>query len=287
MQMAGTEEQVSAALLERIARCRTAVLPGRRIPLHIGDEPVGYVGAALAADLALYARPHPGGLSIPPEEAARLNAVATPLGPAHGFRTRGELFDVRSRIDGPVLATLDRGALPAFGVIGVGVHLNGYVRRADGPHLWIGRRSATKKLDPGKLDNLVGGGVSAGMGAFDTLAKEAAEEASIPAGTIAQARAVARIAYDMERPEGLRRDLLVCYDLELDESFRPEAADGEVESFSLVPAREMLGIVAGTDEVKFNVNLVIIDFLLRHGVLADPSGRVRAALAAQPPAAAD
>lgn len=285
--MAGSAEQVSAGLLARIAECRTAVLPGRRIPLLIGDAPVGYVGGELAADLAGYARAHPAGLSIPAPDSARLNAVATPLGPAHGFRTRGELFDVRSRIDGPVLATLDRGALPAFGVIGVGVHLNGYVRRADGPHLWIGRRSATKKLDPGKLDNLVGGGVSAGMGAFDTLAKEAAEEASIPADVIATARPVARIAYDMERPEGLRRDLLVCYDLELPPSFRPEAADGEVESFVLVPAREMVDIIAETDEVKFNVNLVLIDFLLRHGVLDDPGGRLRSALAAHPAAAGD
>ncbi len=285
--MASSAEQVSAGLLARIAECRTAVLPGPRIPLLIGEAPVGYVGAALAADMADYARPHPGGLSIPPEDAARLNDIATPLGPAHGFRTRGELFDVRARIDGPVLATLDRGALPAFGVIGVGVHLNGYVQRADGPHLWIGRRSPTKKLDPGKLDNLVGGGVSAGMGAFDTLAKEAAEEASIPPDVIARARPVARIAYDMERPEGLRRDLLVCYDLELDPDFRPEAADGEVESFTLIPAREMIGIIAGTDEVKFNVNLVLIEFLLRHGVLGDPHGRLRAALAAHSPSAGD
>lgn len=281
--MATAEEQLSAALRARIAHCRTAVLPGERIPLHIGAEQVGYVGTDLAAALEGYARPNPGGLSIPPEDAGRLDEVARPLAASHGFRTRGELFDVRANFDGKVLATLDRGALPAFGVIGGGVHLNGFVRLESGIHLWAARRSASKKLDPGKLDNLVGGGISAGMNADETLVKEAAEEASIPADLITRARRVSRIAYDMERPEGLRRDQLVCYDLELPADFHPVAADGEVESFELVPAGVMLEIVAATDNVKFNVNLVIIDFLLRHGLLADPDSAVRTALSALPP----
>lgn len=281
--MAGAEERRSAALCGHIARCRTAVLPGARLPLHIGEAHVGYVAPDLAAALDGFARPEGAKLTIAPTEAGRLDEVAQPLGAKFGFRTRGELFDVRAWADGPVLATLDRGALPAFGIIGVGVHMNGFVRKADGIHLWIGRRAAHKKLDPGKLDNLVGGGVSAGMNADETLVKEAAEEASLPAALAGRARRVSRIAYEMERPEGLRRDLLVCYDLELPESFRPVAADGEVESFELLPAREVLEIVATTDDVKFNVNLVIIDFLLRHDLLDDAEGAVRTALAAQPP----
>lgn len=281
--MAPVERQLSQALCARIAQCRTAVLPGARKPLRIGRDHVGYVADEIAAGLDGYARCAADGLVIDPGDAARLDEVAAGLADRHGFRMRGELFDVRSRIDGPVLAVLDRGALPAFGVIGVGVHLNGYVRRADGIHLWIARRSAHKKLDPGKLDNIVGGGVSAGMTPFETLVKEAAEEASIPATMVRAARAVSRIAYDMERPEGLRRDLLVCYDLELPEGFRPAIADGEVEAFELIPAGAALALVASTDEMKFNVNLVLIDFLLRHGLVPDPDGTVCTALGAMPP----
>ena len=67
---------------------------------------------------------------------------------------------------------------------------------------------------------------------------------------------------------GLRRDLLHCYDLDLPDGFSPAPQDGEVERFELLPAAEVLDLVRRTDRVKFNVNLVLIDFFLRHGVIA-------------------
>ena len=88
----------------------------------------------------------------------------------------------------PVLAQLDRGALPSFGVVAVGVHVNGLVRRPDGVHVWIARRAADKLLDPGKLDHIVAGGVPAGLTPAETLVKEAAEEAAIPASLAAPGR---------------------------------------------------------------------------------------------------
>jgi len=282
--MGEPNDQLSTAIcLELIARCRDAIIPGDRIPLHIGETQIGYVKPALAEALSGFAPMHDGILTIDPRDAPRFNEIAAALSPHLGFRIRGEDFDVRHDPASPVLAILDRGALPAFGIIGVGVHMNGYLHRADGIHLWIAKRSATKKLDPGKYDNIVGGGVSAGMTPFETLIKEAAEEAAIPAATIARAREVSRIAYAMDRPEGLRRDLLVCYDLELPEDFTPTAADGEVESFHLLPAAEIPKLLAARDSVKFNVNLVLIDFLLRHELLADPGDVIRTTLAAQPP----
>jgi hypothetical protein len=41
--------------------------------------------------------------------------------------------------------------------------------------------------------------------------------------------------------------------------------DGEVESFMRLPIAEVADLVANTDEFKDNCNLVIIDFLIRHG----------------------
>ncbi len=67
----------------------------------------------------------------------------------------------------------------------------------------------------------------------------------------------------MERPEGLRRDRLHCYDLTVPEDFTPRAADGEVESFELWPIERALATVRQTDDFKFNVNLVLIDLFLR------------------------
>jgi hypothetical protein len=97
--------------------------------------------------------------------------------------------------------------------------------------------------------------------------KEAEEEAAIPASLANQAVQVATITYAMERPEGLRRDLLYCYDLELPEDFFPRAADGEVETFELWPIERVLQTVRDTDEFKFNVNLVLIDLFQRQGLM--------------------
>jgi 8-oxo-dGTP pyrophosphatase MutT (NUDIX family) len=277
----GEDQPSETSLRALIAQCRTAVLPGGRLHLAIGDHQIGYIKPDLAAALGRFVTIENNTATINPADASRLNPIAAALAPQFGYRVRGEDFDVRHTPDSAALTVLDRGALPAFGVIGLGVHLNGYVRRADGIHLWIARRSATKKLDPGKLDNIVGGGVSAGMSPFDTLLKEAAEEAAMPASLAARSRETARIGYNMERPEGLRRDVLYCYDLELPDDFTPHAADGEVESFTLLPATSLPAIMTGSDRVKFNVNLVLLDFLLRHGILADPAGNLRRSLSCQ------
>jgi hypothetical protein len=86
----------------------------------------------------------------------------------------------------------------------------------------------------------------------------------------------------MSGPEGLRRDLLHCYDLDLPDGFSPVPQDGEVERFELLPAAEVLDLVRRTDRVKFNVNLVLIDLFLREGLIApdDPEAEaLRAGLA--------
>jgi 8-oxo-dGTP pyrophosphatase MutT (NUDIX family) len=162
---------------------------------------------------------------------------------------------------------MDRGALPNFGIEAWGVHVNGVVRRADGLNLWVARRGADRPLDPGKLDHVVAGGIPAGMDAAGTLVKEAAEEAAIPAALARQARFVAEIPYCMERPEGLRRDRLFCYDLDLPENFAPHPADAEVAGFELWPLVRVFESVRDGDAFKFNVNLVLIDFFIRHGLL--------------------
>lgn len=263
--------------LIHIRACQTACLPGERLPFLIGDRQVGYVLPAFAARLA--AASHQISVTdrvvLAPGAKDALNEIAV----AAGCRVRSEDFDVREALDGPVLAVLDRGALPDFGVIGVGVHVNGLVRRLDGWHLWVGKRAADKKLDPGKLDNLVGGGVAAGFTPFETVLKEAAEEAMLPEALAATAELKGQLAYNMERPEGLRRDVLYVYDLLLPEDFMPLPADGEVEQFLLWPLQKVFETVRDTDDFKFNVNLVLIDLFLRFGLVqGEDAVRLRAAL---------
>ena len=264
-------------LMRHIAACRNAALPGRRVPLRLGTEPVGWVLPDTAAALAaLGAAVDGGGVAVP---ADRLYGMARRLADQGLCRFRDEAFDVRAAPDGPVLAQVDRGAVPLLGVQAEGVHLNGLVRRTDGLWVWVARRAAHKLLDPGKLDHLVGGGVPAGLTPWETLAKEADEEAAVPPALIAQALPVAKLSYTMDYAEGLRRDRLHCYDLLLPEEFLPRPRDGEVESFELRPLRAVLDEVRRTDAYKFNVNLVLIDLFLRAGLLnTAEAARLRAAL---------
>jgi len=44
--------------------------------------------------------------------------------------------------------------------------------------------------------------------------------------------------------------------------------DGEVESFALWPIEEVLARVRAGEDFKFNVNLVVIDLAIRHGLIA-------------------
>ena len=170
----------------------------------------------------------------------------------------------------PVLATVDRGALPWFGIQAEGVHVNGLVHRPGGLHLWIARRAADRLLDPGKLDHLFAGGIPAGLTPEQTLVKEGAEEAGLDLAVVRQARPAGVVAYTMARPEGLRRDRLHCYDLTLPESVQPRPEDGEVTGFELWPLPRVLETVRDTDAFKFNVSLVLIDLFLRGGRPASP-----------------
>ena len=184
---------------------------------------------------------------------------------------RYEFFAVAPRWGAAPHFRLDRGAVPFFGTRSHGVHLNGW--RQDGRlMMWIGRRAADKKVAPGKLDNMVAGGVAWEHGIAATLVKEAQEEASIPATLAARAIPVGAVSYRMETALGLRDDVLFLYDLEVPADFVPQNTDGEIAEFMLMRADDVIERVRAGDDFKFNVNLVIVDFALRHGLVtaADP-----------------
>ena len=184
---------------------------------------------------------------------------------------RAEQFPVVAAFGDAPLMRLDRAWVPAFGVTAFGVHVNGYVETPSGLELWLGKRSADSLVDPGKLDNMVAGGQPAGLSLEENVIKEAAEEASAPAALARQARPAGAVSYAMEvhgeLSGGLRRDVLFLYDLRVPADFRPASRDGEHSGFEKMPAAEALRLVDETGRFKFNVNLVIIDFAIRHGVL--------------------
>jgi hypothetical protein len=210
--------------------------------------------------------------SIPPDPAARTAAVDRALRPLAEAGAlpgwRDEPYEVAAYPGAPVKFAMERAAIPKFGIVAAGIHVNGIVRKADGSlWMWIGRRALNKANSPGKLDQLVAGGKPAGASVRDTLLKESAEEADLPEAVAGGAVPVGAITYRTERSEGLRRDVLYVFDLELPEDATPRNTDGEISEFYLWPLSRVIETVRETDAFKFNCALVVIDFLIRHGYI--------------------
>ncbi len=261
---------------DRIAACNTWA-PDRYRPLRVDGLDVGLVTAEFAGLLAEFPdvfsfREHEVGLVAGVEgferRTAAVDGVLRELARRGAItRWRDEPYPVAPAFTAPALFNVERAAVPLLGVIGYGVHLNGYVRDGDRLAMWIGRRSLTKHTAPGKLDQLVAGGQPAGLSLADNLVKECAEEASLPPEMVAHAVSVGAVSYCTEQPEGLRRDVLFNYDLELPPDFTPVNTDGEIAEFFLWPIEQVAETVRDTDAFKFNCALVVIDFLIRHGIL--------------------
>lgn len=267
-----------AIFIEKIRALRPPSLLTTRRPLIYQGVPIGWVTpeiATLIPQSSANSTPHDG---VHIAQEYNLAEIGIILSEHHLYSRFDEVFDIFAP-DGQVLGQIDRGALPLLGIAARGVHVNGVVKRHNQCYLWVGHRAANKRLDPGKMDHLAAGGVSAGLSPFDTMIKEAAEEAGIPAILSRQAQQVATLNYLQNRPEGLRRDTLYCYDLILPDDFTPRPVDGEVTRFELMKLETVVQLVRDTDEFKFNVNLVLIDFFIRHGVFSrDDACEIGAAL---------
>lgn len=247
------------------------------LPWRIDGRIVGWVRPAFAGELRRFADVFivdASAVTLAPTlrdfagRSAALVAIAQDLG-GRGVTPpyMDEPYAVTAAGRDDAVCVIDRAAAAHFGVRSFGQHLNGYVRRDDGIHMWVGRRARDRLLFPGALDNMVAGGLPYGVALHDNLAKECAEEAGVAVETARRAVPVGAISYSRVARRGLRRDVLYCYDLELPVDFVPRNTDGEVEEFMLLPIRKVAAIVRDTDEFKLNCNLVIIDFLIRHGLL--------------------
>lgn len=183
----------------------------------------------------------------------------------------GEKYPVTRASRSQARMLIDRACAPHFGVRAFGQHMNGFVRDSKGLKMWIGRRSADRRVFPLHLDNLVAGGLPWGVALTDNLRKECREEADIPEALADRARPVSAVTYCRDSKRGLKPDVMYCYDLELPPGFEPRCTDGEVETFYLWPIEQVMETVSETEEFKLNCNLVIIDFLVRHGYISQDS----------------
>ena len=266
------------SFLDHIRRCNNADLTQFE-PWFIGQDRTGFLHRDFAAGVVngsgLFTRREKGwhldpGLDTPAKRTAAMRTFLLSLRARGYFKGlwREEEYAVAPHTGTPVLMAMERSAVPWFGVRAGGPHMTGYVRRKDGLHIWVPRRSYDKPTFPGQLDNTVAGGQPAGLGLHENLVKECGEEASIPPELAQRAKAVSVVAYWNQSGQQLKPDVMTCFDLELPEEFTPHANDGEVHSFELWPVQRVFETVRDTEEFKYNCNLVLIDFFVRHGLLS-------------------
>ena len=186
---------------------------------------------------------------------------------------RNELYPVYGP-DGELLLDIERAASPLFGIVTYGVHMTAYVRAKEGIKLWIPRRAKNKQTYGGMLDNTVAGGISTGEEPFESLVREASEEASLPEDLVRRGvRAAGTVTYFYVRDERaggeiglLQPECQYVYDLEIGDEVLPKPGDNEVEDFYLWTVEEVQRALA-RGEFKPNCALVLLDFFVRHGIL--------------------
>lgn len=262
--------------LDRIHDCNRRD-PTHFVPFEVAGRRVGWVKHAFLEHLAVWPQVFeiaPDRVRMAPAYAsfeARTEAMYQVLRALHDQgvirRWHGERYAVRVAYHDEPLLLMDRASVACFGIPAYGQHLNGYVRDAGELKMWVGRRAKDKPSFPDKLDQLVAGGLPHGIDLNDNLAKECWEEAAIPRELALQARPVSVVTYRREVESGLKPDTLFNYDLELPADFEPRCNDGEMQEFRLLPIAEVMTLVEEGEEFKLNCNLVVIDFLIRHGLI--------------------
>ena len=267
------------------AACTHASLAGNELPVlpfYVKEHVLGWLRPSLAQELRRW--PHifevkDAYVRLAPKpdtresRTAAMDQVTRELS-RDGFvpNWREEPVSVAPHYGQPELFRVERAATRPFGLMAYGAHLNGFTRIKGRDHAWIARRAASKQVDPGKLDNLVGGRIAAGMSVDETLRKEAWEEAGIAPALLSGLNCVDAVRVEYSVPEGLHREILFVHDLWLEEGFTPANQDGEVSEMKRMPVEDVIeAILAG--EFTLDAGVVMVDGLLRLGAVLpeDPS----------------
>ena len=212
-----------------------------------------------SAEVGLRLREQVGGLASAAALRAACRARSRALqSVAHQLRRAGLIADWRNEASalldeqGAELARCERGAFRTLGLQNRAVHINGW--HPDG-RLWVARRSALKRADPGKLDNLAAGGVGAGETPRRCALRELWEEAGVSAAIARRVDFPGMVIRSLrETTFGLHDELVIVADLVLPADFEPNGRDGEVESFACL---DRAAVEAALDGGEFTVEAAL------------------------------
>lgn len=184
------------------------------------------------------------------------------------FSIVGALFDIG----------IERSAFSLFGIVGQGAHMTVYTRTKDGLRFWIPRRSAKKSTYPNMLDQAVAGGVARGETPLACIIREAGEEANLCPDMVREklvaAGTVSWFNVSDEKAGGevglMNPGILYVYDLEVGGEVEFKPVEDDIQSFSLVGVDEVLRALRN-GEFKPSCAVVMLDFLVRHGIITAQS----------------
>ena len=242
--------------IARLALPRSAGLampsepPPEFITWFCGHIVLGYLSPPRARLLAAHLTPtrlqahrldwDAGQWSAPQRSAALQNALLRLRALGHLPGWRNEQFAFYAEGCETALFQAERAGFYFLGMCSGAAHVNGFT--ADG-RMWVARRSVSKHVDPGLLDNLCAGGVAADETIETCLPRELYEEAGIRLRAEHLLRFCGTTEVGRVRDCGWHVERLHVYNLLLQAHEQPCNHDGEVQEFLLLTAAELAGLV--------------------------------------------
>lgn len=171
---------------------------------------------------------------------------------------------VHAHEDGEVLFTVKRFYACFLGIQIHSVVMNGFT----GDKYWTAIRSQNVESGAGKLDLIVAGAIRHGESRYEALQHEGFEEAGLTAADLQNAVEVGRLHVPNIHKNGFFFDeWFSVFDLDLGDKQPIVNLPVEVDGFKLLTIPQLLANVENGDVFKQHINLVVTDFLIRHGHL--------------------
>ena len=225
-------------------------IPHDFLPWFCGPQKLGYLSAARARLLAHHlehTRLHTDRLDwnashweINTRSEALQRVLLTLRDAGHLPGWRNEIFSFFAADSDRPLLQAERAGFYFLGMRSDAVHVNGVT--ADG-RMWIARRSASKTVDPGLLDNLCAGGLGADETPMQAVVRELFEEAGLHLQAAHSLRYAGSVSVGRVREGGWHEERLRVYNLLLAAGEQPANQDGEVQDFQLLEATQIARLI--------------------------------------------
>lgn len=187
---------------------------------------------------------------------------------------RDEVVQIYGANEAAPMLEVERALLRPLGLLLRTVQVNVFSFQDKRLGIWIAERAASKAVDPGRLDSLVGGGIQGGDTPLETLVRECQEEAAIPRSLARRAVPVGVIDSSAATLDGgdpvFHRERAMLYDLKVPLDFIPRPLDGETAAVQCLSAQAVQDSLASgrwTHEGAWATR----DLLRRYAAVAVPA----------------